>query len=701
VLVPAAAAEPAPAGVPGYEILGELGRGAMGVVYKARQKTLNRLVALKMILAGGHASSAERQRFVAEAEAVARLQHPNIVQIHEIGEVEGRPFFSLEFCAGGSLAARLNGTPLPPGEAAELVATLARAMQAAHDAGVVHRDLKPANVLLAREGEAPAEPKKGGSAGASPSRASLSTPKITDFGLAKRLDDTSGQTASGTIVGTPSYMAPEQAEGRVKEIGPSADVYALGALLYELLTGRPPFKGARPLDTLLQVIHDEPVPPRRLNPKVPHDLETVCLKCLQKDRRKRYASALDLALDLEAVRDGRPIRARPVGALERAWRWGRRRPLLAALGAFSAAALVLLLVGAFWFSARLGAARGEAAAARELAGTREYFVLLGKVRERAFRHPPGWTWASADELAQAAALPPAAAGLPELRTELASCLGTVDVRETGRAGERVSAFRLAYDPRGRWLALGEQKAQAWASCRVVLCDARTGQTVRPLAFPPAFDFQLAQKVQDGTTALAISPDGRWLVAGARSGLMHRWDLNEESSPPSSWSGHKADVLQLGFSADGKALFSLSKDRTLKRWDAGTWKETAQFQRQREAGDLAVSPEGDWVAVWRTARNSTSCPRTPCSPPARLCPSPGFSCPSAPTGAPWPRRRTRSSSFWTSTAVRSCGPCASRTGRPRTTRPTPPWRSAPTARCWSLLRKAPAKCASGTRWPGGC
>jgi serine/threonine-protein kinase len=220
--------------VPGYEVLGELGRGGMGVVYKARQVKLNRLVALKMILAGGHASEADLLRFKSEAEAVARLRHANVVQIHEVGESEGRPFFSLEFVDGGSLAARLDGTPWPPRQAAQLVQTLARAMHAAHQRGIIHRDLKPANVLLAEDG----------------------TPKITDFGLAKQMDSQRGQTQTGAVLGTPSYMAPEQAgykpDAQARGVGPAADVYALGAILYELLTGRPPFRAETPLDTVLQ-----------------------------------------------------------------------------------------------------------------------------------------------------------------------------------------------------------------------------------------------------------------------------------------------------------------------------------------------------------------------------------------------------------------------------------------------------------------
>ncbi len=252
---------------PGYEILSELGRGGMGVVYKARQIALNREVALKMILSGAHAGEEEMARFQTEAEAIARLRHPGIVQIHEIGADEGRPFFSLEFCAGGSLERKLAGKPLPPREAADLVEQLARAMHAAHQAEVIHRDLKPANVLLAADG----------------------TPKITDFGLAKKLDE-AGQTHTGSVMGTPSYMAPEQAEGK-KDIRPAADIYALGAILYKCLTGRPPFKAETTFDTILQVVSDEPIPPRQLNARVPRDLQTICLKCLHKEPRKRYPSA--------------------------------------------------------------------------------------------------------------------------------------------------------------------------------------------------------------------------------------------------------------------------------------------------------------------------------------------------------------------------------------------------------------------------
>jgi tRNA A-37 threonylcarbamoyl transferase component Bud32 len=340
--------------VPGYEILGELGRGGMGVVYKARQTKLGRLVALKMILAGAHAGEDERRRFLTEAEAVARLQHPNIVQIHEIGEADGHPFFSLEFCPGGSLADQLDGTPLPPGKAAALVETLAGAVQAAHEAGVVHRDLKPANVLLLADG----------------------TPKVTDFGLAKKLDDAAGQTASGAIMGTPSYMAPEQAEGKGKQIGPAADVYALGAVLYELLTGRPPFKAATAFDTVLQVVSEEPVPPGRLQQKLPRDLETICLKCLHKEPRKRYPSAAELADDLGRFAKWEPIRARPVGRVERSWRWSRRNPAVAGLLAAVALTQLLGTGVASFFAVRANANAQQARAEEELARRHLYVAKM-------------------------------------------------------------------------------------------------------------------------------------------------------------------------------------------------------------------------------------------------------------------------------------------------------------------------------------
>jgi serine/threonine protein kinase/tetratricopeptide (TPR) repeat protein len=311
--------------VAGYEILGELGRGGMGVVYKARQLGLNRLVALKMVLAGAHASEGQLARFFVEAEAVAGIQHPNIVQIHDVGTHDNLPYFSLEFVDGGSLAQKLGGKPQPPKEAARLLEAITRGVVCAHQRGIIHRDLKPANVLLTREG----------------------IPKITDFGLAKRLEGDSSQTKSGTLMGTPSYMAPEQAAGKIREVGPLSDQYALGAVLYETLTGRPPLVGTTVAETLNLVQNQEPLPPSRLQPGVPRDLETICLKCLQKEPDKRYASTEALADDLAHFLAGEPIQARPVSRAEQGWRWCKRNPRVAAL---SAVVLLLLITAGVAFT---------------------------------------------------------------------------------------------------------------------------------------------------------------------------------------------------------------------------------------------------------------------------------------------------------------------------------------------------------------
>jgi tRNA A-37 threonylcarbamoyl transferase component Bud32 len=320
-----------PCEVPGYEVLAEVGRGGMGVVYKARQLRPDRIVALKMLLAGRHAEPKERTRFLHEAEAVAQLQHPNIVPLYEAGQHDDLPYFTLEFVAGGNLANLLQGKPLPPPDAARLVEQLARGMQYAHERGIIHRDLKPANILL---GEV-----RGGvvsDKGPDPTHHSLLTthqPKITDFGLAKNIADSTALTATGAVFGTPSYMAPEQARGAAKQASAAADIYALGAILYECLTGRPPFQGPTTAETLLQVLQDEPVPPSRLQRTMPRDLETICLKCLQKAPNHRYASAGELAEDLHHFQAKEPIRARPVGRGERLLKWCRRHPAVSVLSA--------------------------------------------------------------------------------------------------------------------------------------------------------------------------------------------------------------------------------------------------------------------------------------------------------------------------------------------------------------------------------
>jgi serine/threonine protein kinase len=313
-----------------YELLTEIARGGMGVVYRARQVRLNRIVALKMILAGQFVGPADVQRFHTEAEAAAQLDHPGIVPIYEVGEHEGHHFFTMGFVDGGSLATRLLVGPLAPREAALLVQQIAEAVQYAHEHGVIHRDLKPANILLDRAGQ----------------------PRITDFGLAKIIHHDSGLTASGQVMGTPGYMPPEQASGQANQVQEVADVYSIGAILYALLTGRPPFQADTVIDTLMQVTEREPVAPSALNAKIPNDLETICLKCLEKDRRRRYPSARELAEELQRFLEGRPILARPVSAAERGWRWCRRHPAIAALTAGIAASLVIGTVVSWSFAVR-------------------------------------------------------------------------------------------------------------------------------------------------------------------------------------------------------------------------------------------------------------------------------------------------------------------------------------------------------------
>jgi serine/threonine protein kinase/Tfp pilus assembly protein PilF len=346
--------------IDGYEVLAELGRGAMGVVYKARHLRLNRLVALKMILSGAHAGPRELARFETEARAAARLHHPHIVQIHEIGEQEGRPYVCLELVPGENLAQKLNGRPLSPRKAAELAELLARAVHHAHEQRIVHRDLKPANVLLA-----PSAPRRGMVLGSSPEDGYVE-PKITDFGLAKLLDSGTESSAglptfaTAAPVGTPPYMAPEQAERfRINPYGMGSggdhatDIYSLGAILYELLTGRPPFLGATVYETLQQVVHLEPVLLRRLQPSVPRDLETICLACLRKKPTRRYATALDLAEDLARFLDGKPIRQRPQAVWEPALKWTRRRPAAAAWALAGIAVCITLMgLGAYYLEHR-------------------------------------------------------------------------------------------------------------------------------------------------------------------------------------------------------------------------------------------------------------------------------------------------------------------------------------------------------------
>ncbi|HEV3259344.1 MAG TPA: protein kinase [Gemmataceae bacterium] len=602
--------------VTGYEIYGELGRGGMGIVYKARQLKAERLVALKMILAGAHAGAQDLARFRTEAQAVARLQHPNIVQVYEVGEQDGLPFFSLEFVEGGSLAARLDGTPWPARKAAALVETLARAVHAAHAKGIVHRDLKPGNVLLTADGQ----------------------PKVTDFGLAKRLDR-AGQTQTGAIMGTPSYMAPEQAGGFSRDpqgsaggIGPAADVYALGAILYELLTGRPPFRAETRLDTVLQVVSQEPVPPRQLQPKTPADLETVCLKCLQKDPARRYTAAAALAEDLGRFLAGRPVLARPVGRGERLWRWCRRNPALATTAGLAllatAGALVILAVAVVLVSQSrneaIGLAADNNARAETEAGLRQQaqWDAANRAFEQAYTMCQyedagvGLLWlAQSLEAAQKAKAadversiryhlggwsrdlhPPLAAVLqhqgpvwavafsPDGKTVLT---GSADY--TARLWEARTAKPLgpplqhrnrvtavAFSPDGKTVLTGSSDATAQ------LWEAATGKT---LGLP--IQHQLV-------TAVAFSPDGKTVLTGSENGTARLW-LAATGKPLAPPLQHQGKVWAVAFSPDSKAVLTGSGDSTARLWEAATGKALGPpLRHQGFVQAVAFSPDGKTV-----------------------------------------------------------------------------------------------------------
>ena len=534
----------APPEVPGYEVFGELGRGGMGVVYRAREVRLNRPVALKMILAGPHAGPEAVARFLAEAKAAAQLQHPNIVQIHAIGDHDGRPFLALEYVDGGSLADGLDGTPRPPREAAKLVETLARAIHEAHARGIVHRDLKPSNILMTAGG----------------------VPKVADFGLAKSLEADSGLTRPDSIVGTPSYMAPEQA-GAGGAVGPAADVHALGAILYELMTGRTPFKAATVLETLAQVKSAEPVPPSRLLPGLPRDPETICLECLHKEPARRYASALALAEDLRRYRDGEPILARPVGRAGRAWRWCRRNPATAALTAAVAGLLVAVAVVSTVAAVRL--ARAARAAELHLADLRVSFGLVAGERG-----DPGQAALWFANAARTAHDDPERVRLDLVRAR--SWDSHVPFEPTRALPHDEPWLRgLAYHPGGRHLLT------AAPAGRVALWDLDREAPIPPPGGPrPA-------------AAAAWSPDGRWLALGRPEGGVEVFAF--PGGTPIRRFPHRGPAGALAFSPDGHYLAVAG--RVLRVWDCRARDfATPGFEHPGPIRGLAFSARGDLLAT---------------------------------------------------------------------------------------------------------
>jgi WD40 repeat protein len=572
-----------PPAIEGYEILAVLGHGGMGTVYKARQQSLKRVVALKVIRAGAQGDPNHLARFRTEAETAARLQHPHIVQIYEVGEQAGVPYLAMEYVEGGSLAKLLQGKPQSPRPAAELAATLARAMDYAHRRGIVHRDLKPANILM-QNAECRMQNEKPDADSAFCILHSA-LPKITDFGLAKFVEDVPGQTLSGAIVGTPSYMAPEQAEGKGRDVGPLADVYALGASLYEMLTGRPPFRGASVLDTLELVRNAEPVAPSGLVPSVPRDLEIICLKALARTPARRYPDAGALADDLERFLRREPIRARPIGAAERLWRWGRRRPAQAGLVATGTALTLTLVVASILVAL--------ANVAKERIARREGLVQSLQ-RVRAGGHGNGWV-GEADRLTAAAAgLHPDAA----LRALAADTCAGLDAHP-GPYLENVSATWVAFDPAGKRLLLGGRDdewgrplegAKLWDPGTRRLKVARCAG-----AGPVAFR-------RDGKAVLVVAGDGGALFLGGMEARLPWKRCRFRAMPGGSTRRALArnemgsPVLALAPSGSHAAAAANGPGSRccIALWDTGEGRLV--FQVEYQAVALAFTPVGNWLAA---------------------------------------------------------------------------------------------------------
>lgn len=612
--------------IPGYEIECELGHGGMGVVYKARDTELKRDVAIKMILTSGVPSTGEVARFRAEAESVAAVRHPNVIQVYELCPPDcPRPYFTMEYIKGGSLANRLKqakqGDKLAPAAAAELIAAVADGLQAAHDADIVHRDIKPANILLGK-----AEPETNDSS----KPTSSFQPKVSDFGLAKRL--AFDLTRTQDMKGTPAYMSPEQASGGTY-VGPGADVYALGVVLFECLTGRPPFNDEDQF-ALIQDVISTPAPSlRSIEATVPRDLELICLKCLEKKPQHRYPTAAALAADLRAFAAGRSVSVRPIGPLVRVVRWGKRRPAAAGLIALLLLALFVLPPVAAWgigqvntsaareaeaaaaaraadAAAREAEALATAAAAREaeaaaresiaskLAATQKLHALLNALRARAANRPLSWTVQNRADLLQAVVL---AAGDPqamrELRTAGAAALLTPDLEPLDAVQKGFSASAIATDPKSGLVALGEYLTWAPLTARVRLIDPATGRVVRELGFTAGIVRDTAttnyRAAPDTVRSLAFSPDGTKLFVGTRSSQVIRFDLDRPGNGEAlRWKASIAAVEQLAVSPDGSTVYGLCRpEKPVFAWAATTGKLLAKLAPSGEAPITAFAVLG--------------------------------------------------------------------------------------------------------------
>ncbi len=611
--------------VVGYETVKVLGWGGMGVVYLAWQTGLARLVALKMVLAGAHASPEQRARFRTEAEAAARLQHPHIIQIYEVGEADGQPYLAMEYVEGGSLAACLSGKPQPWRAASSLVATLAVAVHHAHQRGIVHRDLKPANILIADCRSQIADLK---TELPSPKSATCdlqsAIPKISDFGLAKLVIGGIAQTASGAILGTPGYMAPEQAAGASDPVGPAADIHALGAILYELLTGRPPFQAPGLLETLEQLRTQEPVSPRRLIAAIPRDLETICLKCLHKQPGRRYLSALALAEDLRRCVAGEPVRARPVSAWERGVKFLRRHPAQAALLAVSclaALALTGVAVG-LSYSARLQTLNDDLQVAVRQAEssqdeTERQRAALDSM-ERWVRylrdvHLAEEAWQNG----QVRRIPALLDGCPrDLRGWEWHYLRGLSHKDENPLNHPAGVHAVAFDPSGRRLASGCQDGSVWfwdvGTQKGWSAAEQHTHSVRSVAFSPdgrllasagddrlvrlwdPDNGRLVRTLRRHSAALrcvAFSPDGKTLAAAGDDGTIKLWNP-DSGCALGTLRGHTGGVLALAFAPDGRCLASGGADRAVRLWDPATGTEVQALEgHTKDVRGVAFRPDG--------------------------------------------------------------------------------------------------------------